>query len=110
MMQPSTRIARIRVEVAPGPTRSKRWVSFMAYGRPHRVVVDARDVCGNALWVAVIDEHPERTKIEIPLSITASYRIDMPKSSVALAEPPIDRSGLAGLGHILLSLVRSALE
>jgi hypothetical protein len=102
----SPRTGRIRVEVARGPTASTRWIAFMVYGQPHALVVDARDVKGNALWVAVIEEQRDQTMIEIPMSSVASYRIRMPRSSVSLQEPPPDRLGLASLASLLLSVIR----
>lgn len=102
-------IGQIRVEVAPGPTRSKRWISFTACGGWHALVVDARDVIGGALWVAVIEERGEQTIIEIPASSMASFRISMPTRNVARVAPPPDRSGLATLGSLLLHVIRWAL-
>ena len=101
--------ARIRVEVARGPSKSKRWVTFTTYGRPHALVVDARDVAGNTLWVAVIEERREQTMIEIPTSGVASYRVVMPRSSVLPAAPAMDRCGLASLASLLLNMIRWAL-
>jgi hypothetical protein len=89
------RVGRVRVEVACGPARWERWVTFMAYGRPHAVVVDKRDVDGNALWVYVVEERGEQTVIEIPLSDFARYRITVPTSSVE--RPPSDGCVLLGL-------------
>ena len=49
MQMRCTQTGQIRVEVAPGPTRLKRWISFTAYGRVHALVVDARDVIGEVI-------------------------------------------------------------
>jgi len=80
-----TASAMIRVNVAPGPFKSERSVSFEAEGQTHALIVDEQAVCGDRLAVQVVgDADDGHIWVQLPRDSLRGQQVKVPRTMVTV--------------------------